>query len=183
MFCPKCGTENEGDANYCEGCGQSLQNGINKRNTIKTKNNGMSRGIKALIVLCVVLVVGIGVTEGMLLQKSSGSALATQINATNNSTNATNATSNITTTGAKVNSTAKKSKYITPSQALAIANKFALQYNETVVGPNNIGLINGHIDQYGNPCYHVYCKPISGPEYDAQFGSVFVDAVNGKIVS
>ena len=80
MFCPKCGTKNDDDAKYCEGCGQSLQKGVNKRDVLdKEKNNssGMSNGVKALIVVCIVLIAGIGVTAGMLLQKPAGTAVNT----------------------------------------------------------------------------------------------------------
>lgn len=79
MFCPKCGTKNDDDAKYCEGCGQSLQKGVNKRDILdkeKTSGGGMSSGVKALIVICIVLIAGIGVTAGMLLQKPAGTVTA-----------------------------------------------------------------------------------------------------------
>ena len=82
MFCPKCGTKNDDDAKYCEGCGQSLQKGVNEREMLdREKNNsgGMSNGVKALIVVCIILIAGIGVAAGMLLQKpASTAANATQ---------------------------------------------------------------------------------------------------------
>lgn len=77
MFCPKCGTKNDDDAKYCEGCGQSLQKGVNKRDMLdKEKNNssGMSNGVKSLIIVCIVLIAGISVTAGMLLQKPASTA-------------------------------------------------------------------------------------------------------------
>jgi hypothetical protein len=77
MFCPKCGTDNDDDAKYCEGCGRSLQKGIHEQNMQskqKNENSGMSNGVKALIVICVVLVAGIGLTAGMLLQNPASSA-------------------------------------------------------------------------------------------------------------
>lgn len=80
MFCPKCGTNNDDDAKYCEGCGQSLQKGVNKRDVLdkeKNNSNGMSNGVKALIVVCIVLIAGIGVTAGMLLQKPASTAVNT----------------------------------------------------------------------------------------------------------
>ena len=80
MFCPKCGTKNDDDAKYCEGCGQSLHKGINKKDMLdKERNNsgGMSNGVKALIVVCIVLIAGIGVTAGMLLQKPASTAVNT----------------------------------------------------------------------------------------------------------
>lgn len=76
MFCPKCGTDNDDDAKYCEGCGRSLQKGIheqNMQNKQKNESSGMSNGVKALIVICVVLVAGIGITAGMLLQNPASS--------------------------------------------------------------------------------------------------------------
>jgi len=80
MFCPKCGTKNDDDAKYCEGCGQSLHKGINKKDMLdKERNNsgGMSNGVKALIVVCIVLIAGMGVTAGMLLQKPASTAVNT----------------------------------------------------------------------------------------------------------
>ena len=80
MFCPKCGTKNDDDAKYCEGCGQSLHKGVNKKDMLdKERNNsgGISNGVKALIVVCIVLIAGIGVTAGMLLQKPASTAVNT----------------------------------------------------------------------------------------------------------
>lgn len=84
MICPKCGTKNDEDAKYCEGCGQSLQKDINRQKIAskwRTEGGGMSNGVKALIVVCVVLIAVLGVTAGMLLQKPSQVVL-TQANTT-----------------------------------------------------------------------------------------------------
>ncbi len=86
MFCLKCGTNNDEDAKYCEGCGQSLQKGINKQNMIqKEKSSGMSNTVKALIVVCIILIAGIGVAAGMLLQKPSQTVIIPQVNNTGTS--------------------------------------------------------------------------------------------------
>ncbi|HEX3013229.1 MAG TPA: hypothetical protein VHO92_03005 [Methanobacterium sp.] len=44
---------------------------INKE---KDNSGGMSNGVKALIVVCIILIAGIGVTAGMLLQKPASTA-------------------------------------------------------------------------------------------------------------
>jgi hypothetical protein len=72
MFCPKCGARYDEDAKYCERCGESLQKSIHERNVLskeKDESSGMSSSVKALIVVCILLIAGIGVTAGMLLQK------------------------------------------------------------------------------------------------------------------
>jgi len=63
MFCPKCGTKNDENANYCEVCGKSLQKNIHKQNIYaknKAKIEGMSNTVKTLMVIFVVLIAGIG---------------------------------------------------------------------------------------------------------------------------
>lgn len=72
MFCPKCGTRYNEDVRYCERCGKSLQKSIHERNVLANKraeNGGMSNSFKALMVVCVILMAGIGVTAAYLLQK------------------------------------------------------------------------------------------------------------------
>lgn len=63
MFCQKCGTEYNEDARYCERCGESLQKSIPKRNVLfkdRAESKEMSNGVKALIVVCIILIAGIG---------------------------------------------------------------------------------------------------------------------------
>jgi len=90
MFCPKCGTKYDTDAKYCERCGESLQKSIHERNVLSKEMAESSRtgnGIKVLVVLCVILIAGIGVTAGMLLQKSANN---TQVPKTQQSTSQLN---------------------------------------------------------------------------------------------
>lgn len=84
MICPKCGTKNDEDAKYCEGCGRSLQTGIGRHDTAskgKNESEGMHTNVKVLIVICVVLIAVLGVAAGMLLQKPS-QVVVTQANST-----------------------------------------------------------------------------------------------------
>lgn len=84
MICPKCGTKNDEDAKYCEGCGRSLQAGIGRHDTAskgKNESEGMHTNVKVLIVICVVLIAVLGVAAGMLLQKPS-QVVVTQANST-----------------------------------------------------------------------------------------------------
>lgn len=72
MFCPKCGTRYNEDTKYCERCGESLQKSIHERNVLakeRAENGGMSNGFKALMVVCIILMAGIGVTAAYMLQK------------------------------------------------------------------------------------------------------------------
>ena len=85
MFCPKCGTKNDEDAKYCKGCSQSLQKDIPNYKE-KNENSGINKGVKTLIAICVVLIAVIGVTAGMLLQKSSGSPQQYQLSTPSNLT-------------------------------------------------------------------------------------------------
>jgi len=79
MFCPKCGTRYDGNIRYCERCGESLQKSIHERNVLSkemAESGGTGRGTKALIIVCIILIVGIGATAGVLLQKSANNTQA-----------------------------------------------------------------------------------------------------------
>ena len=61
MFCPKCGTKNKKNAQFCEKCG----NNLNAASKITKENTGSL--VKFLIVICVVLVAGLGIAAGYIL--------------------------------------------------------------------------------------------------------------------
>ncbi len=74
VYCPKCGSYNDEDAKYCEKCGENLKRDIHSRNVSRidgNRSNGMSTSLKALIVVCIILVVGISVAVGMLVTQPS----------------------------------------------------------------------------------------------------------------
>ena len=80
MYCPKCGTENDEDAKYCQKCGLILKKDMHKRNIPRNeKNEGMSKTVKGLIIACVILIAGIGVAAGMLLTNPSTNTTIYQV--------------------------------------------------------------------------------------------------------
>ncbi len=67
--CPHCGAKNDADARFCEQCGKALYKKESK--TVGIDN-------KILIALCIILVVGLGITAGILLKDNQqNSAQAT----------------------------------------------------------------------------------------------------------
>ena len=69
--CPNCGHTNDGDAKFCETCGANLKSTISRlsfpEKPIK-KESEMAQSTKILIVVCVILVAGLGITAGALIQ-------------------------------------------------------------------------------------------------------------------
>ncbi|MGB9980130.1 zinc-ribbon domain-containing protein [Methanobacterium sp.] len=61
MFCPKCGTKNRENAKFCEKCG----NDLNAASKITKENT--SSPVKFLIVICVILIAGLGIAAGYIL--------------------------------------------------------------------------------------------------------------------
>lgn len=83
--CQKCGYENDKDATFCENCGANLKTTLSSRTypkEPKNKEESMSQSTKILIVVCVILVAGLGITAGALMQMNKGVATV----ATNTST-------------------------------------------------------------------------------------------------
>ncbi len=73
--CENCGHENDVDATFCETCGANLKSSSNirtRREPIKN-DTGMSQSTKILIIVCVILIAGLGVTAGALMQMNKGS--------------------------------------------------------------------------------------------------------------
>lgn len=63
--CQKCGYQNDADAKFCERCGSTLK-----------QKGEMKTSTKVLIIAIVILVAGLGVTSGMLLQMNKGTPSA-----------------------------------------------------------------------------------------------------------
>lgn len=74
MKCPKCGSNNDLDAKFCEKCGNNLNSKV-----IKGKQSNIN--IKYLIIICVILVLGLSIAAGYLLQGNTSSNQQTQNNA------------------------------------------------------------------------------------------------------
>jgi len=73
MHCPKCGINNDSDAKYCEKCGTRLKGSLNV-----TKEN-TSPAVKYLVVICVILVVGLGIAAGYIFQNHNSASNSTQL--------------------------------------------------------------------------------------------------------
>jgi hypothetical protein len=88
--CKECGHDNDPDASFCESCGSKIGAGFSKGiSTGKSVNEGgMVQSTKILIVVCVVLVIGVGITAGYLLKNNQQSpALAMNQSVSNSSAN------------------------------------------------------------------------------------------------
>ena len=95
MKCPKCGYENDVDAKFCEKCGSILTS------SPKNLNEGMKTSTKVLIIAVVILVAGLGVTSGMLMQMNKAGTAGT-LNVINSSP--VSSSSNFTSTNAQYKS-------------------------------------------------------------------------------
>lgn len=144
----------------------------------------MEKNAKILLVVCIVLIALLSLTVGMLIGNQQNTRLA--LNNINNTNMSINMANNTTTTKNKINNTAEtqKSKYISRSQAMAVANSYASKYGQEAAGIQYIDFIDGKGKYYGadgDSYYHVDLKwkPGHSQPYDA--GYVEIDAANGKV--
>lgn len=91
--CENCGHENDEDAAFCENCGANLNSTFSAkpfpRKSIK-KEDTMAQSTKILIIVCVILVAGLGITAGALIQMSKvGTVPGTNSSSISQQTNAT----------------------------------------------------------------------------------------------
>ena len=72
MICHKCGHKNDEDASFCENCGTKIKTAItNKPHTNEDSNKeSMGQTTKILIIICVVLVIGVGIAAGIIIKNS-----------------------------------------------------------------------------------------------------------------
>ena len=71
--CENCGHINDEDATFCEKCGANLKKASSRRvNPERPPRNDerMGQSTKILIIICVVLVIGIGITAGVLIKNN-----------------------------------------------------------------------------------------------------------------
>jgi uncharacterized membrane protein YvbJ len=68
--CQNCGHTNDGDATFCEKCGANLKTTFSRVVPMDPVKNdsGMNKSLKILIVICVILVAGLGITAGALME-------------------------------------------------------------------------------------------------------------------
>ena len=106
--CPNCGNTNDGDAKFCETCGANLKSTISTRSfpekPIK-KESGMAQSTKILIVICVILVAGLGITAGALMQMNKvGTVPVTNNSSVSQSSNSTSSNSQPTSSNSQYKS-------------------------------------------------------------------------------
>ena len=97
--CQKCGHTNDEDATFCENCGANLTSFSSgfPRESVKNEG-GMNKSVKILIVVCVILVAGLGITAGALMEMNkSGTVPVTNTSSVNQSTNPTSSNSHTST--------------------------------------------------------------------------------------
>jgi hypothetical protein len=84
MICPKCGQKNDEDASFCEKCGTKFNTTLldNPDTKKPLKKESIAQSTKILIIVCVVLVIGVGITAGILFKNSQHNS---QVPASNNS--------------------------------------------------------------------------------------------------
>ena len=87
MICPKCGHKNDEDADFCENCGTKIKNTFpDKPGTNEPSNKGsMTQSTKILVIVCIILVIGVGIAAGILIKNSQQNSQ--NQSATNASTN------------------------------------------------------------------------------------------------
>jgi hypothetical protein len=86
MICPKCGQKNDEDASFCEKCGTKFNTILSDDHGTKEplKKETIAKSTKILIIVCVVLVIGIGITVGILIKNSQQNSQDPTNNTTTN---------------------------------------------------------------------------------------------------
>jgi hypothetical protein len=100
MICPKCGHKNDMDATFCENCGANLKTNFSggSRKPVK-KEERINKSTKILIVVCIILVAGLGITAGVLIEMNkvgtapvtNNTSVSPSVNSTSNNVPVSNA--------------------------------------------------------------------------------------------
>ncbi|HEX3013230.1 MAG TPA: pseudomurein-binding repeat-containing protein, partial [Methanobacterium sp.] len=144
MHCPKCGANNDSDAKYCEKCGTPL-NG-----SPKVTEENTSPAVKYLIVICVILVAGLGIAAGYIFQGHPTASNSNQVqsNVISQSTGfPLSETPNLAVQISKANGNIASVQYhgvtLDKNQCLYILSKAIVMFNSGETG-------NIPIDTYGD---------------------------------
>lgn len=109
----------------------------------------MEKTTKILLIVCVILLAVLSLTIGLLIGKQPDTPLVS--NTTNNTTSTQTAVNNTT-----IKTQSDENKVISPSQAIAIANKYAKSFGEKATGiPDYYNGIGDYNMADGDPYYHV----------------------------
>jgi hypothetical protein len=140
MHCPKCGTNNDSDAKYCEKCGTRL-NG-----SPKITEENTSPAVKYLIVICIILVAGLGIAAGYIFQGHPSDSNSTQVqsNIISQSTGfPLSQTPNLAAEISKANGSIVNIQYqgitLDKNQCLYILSKAIVMFNSGKTGNISIG--------------------------------------------
>lgn len=69
MFCPKCGTENDDNAQFCKGCGETLQ----KTHT-PTNSSSQAKGSKNMLIICAAIILCVLIVAGAFVLMNNSSS-------------------------------------------------------------------------------------------------------------
>jgi PsbP-like protein/zinc-ribbon domain len=153
--CENCGNENDMDATFCEKCGANLkaqQSSFRRGSRSSQRGEGMATSTKLLIVAVVVLVAGLGVSAGVLMQMNKATTPTTPA-----TTPAKNNSSNTHKSNTHKNPTSSIVKYQTFSN-----NFISFQY------PSSWNVLNNNPNQMANVGYSNY--PSFGVYDESKYG-------------
>lgn len=150
-ICQNCKTVNTDDSNFCEDCGAKL-----------AVSGGMPTTTKALIVVVLILVAGLGLVSGMMLMNNQNK-LVSNNSSISNSTN--------TTTSTQSNSNQEEKGLISAAEAETIANNNVQSQGLIAIGAQ---LVNGPNGKY----YQVTLAKKTDPQTPVAYCDV--DATTGK---
>lgn len=86
--CKYCSHDNDLNASYCENCGKKINGFSNGNNDVEKTETGFSNTTKILIAVCIVLIVGVGITAGYLI-KNNQQTPAVAVNGSNTNSSST----------------------------------------------------------------------------------------------
>ncbi|UTB32131.1 MAG: pseudomurein-binding repeat-containing protein [Methanobacterium sp. ERen5] len=86
--CKDCGHDNDLNASYCENCGKKINGFSNGNYDDEKTETGFSNLTKVLIAVCIVLIVGVGITAGYLI-KNNQQPPAVAVNGSNTNSSGT----------------------------------------------------------------------------------------------
>ncbi len=146
MICQKCGHKNDDDAQFCEKCGTKF-------------NSIFSQSSKILIIVAVVLVIGIGITAGVLIKnsqqnsKDQSATNASMNQITNSSGFSISQSSNLAVQISKYNGNIESVNYgsitLDKNQVLYILAKAIVMINSGEQGNISIKSIKSPASPYG----------------------------------
>lgn len=156
MQCPKCGTKNDSDAKYCEKCGTRLSG------SPKVTEENTSHAVKYLIVICVILVAGLGIVAGYIFQNHNTASSSTQVqsNVISQSTGfplseTPNLAVQISNANGSIATVQYKGITLDKNQCLYILSKAIVMFNSGKTG--NISIDNyGDASEPGGYLNHAY---------------------------